>query len=130
MNPKLKAVLLSQPVKFLKGGVVLKVFSFALNFLLVDIYKVELGLAYFTVLVFDLVLGYLINKYFVFLQSTKGHNETFKKFILAGIGFRGLNWLIYAILVKFYEKYYLAVQLLATVSVLVMKYFVYKKIFK
>lgn len=130
MNPKLKAVLLSQPVKFLKGGVVLKVFSFALNFLLVDIYKVELGLAYFTVLVFDLVLGYLINKYFVFSQSTKGHNETFKKFILAGIGFRGLNWLIYAILVKFYEKYYLAVQLLATVSVLVMKYFVYKKIFK
>ena len=130
MHPKLKAVLLSQPVKFLKGGVVLKIFSFALNYILVDFVDIKHGFAYFIVLAFDLLLGYIINKYFVFSGSDKGHRDTFTKFMIAGVGFRGLNWLIYAILVRSFEKYYLAVQLFATVVVLVLKYFVYKKIFK
>lgn len=123
-------ILISQPVKFLNGGVILKIFSFSLNYLLADVFAYHKEISYAFVLLFDLLLGFIINRYFVFSQTQERKNsEAFSMFIIAGLGFRLLNWAIYAIILHFYELYILIAQTIATAIVLILKYFVYKRIF-
>ena len=120
----------SGPLKFLLGGVVLKGFSFGANFILVDFLNIQYDFSYFLALVLDLLVGYLINRYFVFSESNQGFKgKVLFKFFTAGILFRGLNWCLYVFLLKQIELYYLLVQAIATGIVLVFKYVVYKRIF-
>ncbi len=129
---KIKSILFSQPVKFLKGGAVLKVFSFGLNYILADYLGLNKEFAYVFVLIADFLLGFLINRYFIFKKTEKSEKDlkVFRNFIIAGLGFRGLNWVIYICILKYFELYILVAQLIATLIVLVLKYSVYKKIFK
>ena len=129
---KFKSILLSQPVKFLKGGVALKVVSFGLNYILADYLGLNKELTYIFVLIADFLLGFAINRYFIFkkTEDSQTNSQVFKKFVIAGLGFRGLNWLIYIGMLKFFELYILIAQLIATIIVLLLKYSVYKKIFK
>lgn len=131
MNAKLKKIIFSEPIKFLKGGVLLKVFSFGLNYILADFLNLNIEITYFFVLVCDFLLGFLINRYFVFTKKQEDSNKkVFGKFIIAGVSFRVLNWLIYVLIIDLYEIYILYAQLFATVFVLFLKFSVYKKIFK
>jgi putative flippase GtrA len=131
MNPKLKRILFSKPVKFLKGGVLLKCFSFLLNYILVDLLNFPVNTTYIFVLVSDFFVGFLINRYFVFNDTKKkDSSHVFMKFLIAGIGFRALNWLLYVAIIDKTGMYILYSQFIATVLVLVLKFSVYKKIFK
>ena len=127
---KIKRLLAWEPIKFLNGGVLLKIFSFTLNYILADLLSLNKEMMYIFVLLCDFLVGFLVNRFFVFNnQSTKSHKETFSKFLIAGLGFRAINWLIYVYILKSFELYILMAQAIATTIVLFMKYFVYKKIF-
>ncbi len=129
---KIKSILFSQPARFIKGGAALKVVSFGLNYILADYLSLNKELTYIFVLIADFLLGFAINRYFIFkkTEDSQKDSQVFKKFVIAGLSFRGLNWLIYIGILKFFELYILIAQLIATIIVLVLKYSVYKKIFK
>lgn len=119
-----------QPIKFLNGGVVMKAVAFALNYLLADYFQLDPSRVYIFVLLVDFLFGYFINRFYVFeVTKDQSHKKTFFNFVIAGLSFRGLNWLIYVGILKFIDVYILIAQLIATVFVLVLKYFVYKKVF-
>ena len=126
----LNKILKSQPVKFLNGGVLLKVFSFSLNFILADWLEFNKELTYAFVLICDLLLGFVINRYLVFNQTKERKNtEAFSMFFVAGLIFRLINWSLYVFILKKFELYILIAQAISTLIVLMMKYFVYKRIF-
>ena len=126
-----KKLLKLEPVKFLNGGVAMKAVAFGINYLLADFFGYDPSLVYILVLIIDFFMGYFINRFYVFKSdSEKSHKQVFSKFVIAGVGFRVLNWLIYVGLIKKLEIYILIAQAFATVVVLAMKFFVYKKIFK
>lgn len=127
----MKKILASKPVKFLNGGVILKVFSFSLNYLLADLMQLHVEMTYAFVLICDFLLGFVINRYFVFNDSkNRSNKQTFALFAVAGLGFRFINWVLYSLIVNYLGIYILTAQLIATLIVLCMKYFVYKVIFK
>jgi putative flippase GtrA len=124
-------LLKSKPIKFLKGGVLLKIISFSLNYLLADLLNFNIEFSYFVVLFCDLILGFFINKNLVFDSTTQSREKkVFLKFIIAGVSFRFINWLIYVLILKSLEIYILLAQLIATLIVLLFKYKMYKKIFE
>ena len=126
----LKSLLRSKPAKFLKGGIALKVFSFGLNYILVSLVSIQINIAYFVVLLADFLVGYFINRFFVFSETSDSHKKTFSKFLVAGLSFRALNYFLYSWLITKGENMYLAMQFITTIIILVMKLYVYKKIFK
>jgi putative flippase GtrA len=131
MNNKLKTFISSKPIKFLKGGVLLKAFSFLLNYILADLLAISISIAYTIVLVGDFFVGFLINRHFVFSDTKENKSsQVFFKFIIAGLGFRLLNWLLYVQIINKTGMYILYSQLIATMIVLVLKFSIYKKIFK
>jgi hypothetical protein len=78
------------------GGVFMKALSFPLNYLFAGVFKFNPSVVYGLVLVFDLLLGYFVNRHFVFKQTqTKQGKTAIVQFLLAGIGFRVLDWIIY-----------------------------------
>lgn len=126
-----KKLLKLEPVKFLNGGVAMKVVAFGLNYLLADYLGYNPEKIYILVLLVDFIMGYFINRFYVFeADKNKSHKQTFTLFVIAGLSFRGLNWLIYVSILKSLEMYILIAQLIATLIVLALKFFVYKKIFK
>lgn len=129
-SSRLKKFIFSEPIKFLKGGVGMKAVSFLLNYLLADLLQLNVELTYVFVLVVDLIMGYFVNRYFVFKTEDKGHKEVIKNFLIAGVTFRALNWGIYVLILRQIEMYILIAQFIATAVVLVLKFFVYKRIFR
>lgn len=120
-----------EPVKFLNGGIVMKIVAFGLNYFLADYLAYDPSLVYVLVLVVDFFIGYFINRFYVFKSDTdKSHKQIFTQFMIAGLGFRALNWLIYVGIIKNIDVYILVAQAIATMIVVAMKFFVYKKIFK
>jgi len=106
----------------------MKSISFLLNYILADIFQFNPVNSYVSILLIDFILGYFINRYFVFeTDPNKKHSKIILQFVVAGGTFRVLNWLIYIALID--HMYILTAQLIATVSVLILKYFVYKIIF-
>lgn len=131
MKDKLNTILKSGPIKFLQGGIALKIVSFGLNYVMADVLGLHKEATYFFILVIDLLFGYLINRYFVFSETQKESNQkVFKQFLIAGLSFRALNWGIYVLIIQKLDFYILTAQFIATAIVLVLKYFIYKKIFK
>ncbi len=131
MNPKLKKILFSKPVKFLKGGVLLKCFSFLLNYILADLFNLPVNATYSFVLICDFFVGFLINRHFVFSDTKENKSShVFFKFVIAGVGFRVLNWIAYVQIIDKTDMYILYAQLIATIIILVLKFSAYKKIFK
>lgn len=126
----MRKILSSEPIKFFNGGVILKIFSFGLNFILADLLALDLELTYIFVLFCDLILGFFINRYFVFNKTkTRKNSQTLTMFFIAGLGFRAMNYFIYIAILNYFKLYLLIAQLIATLIVLVLKFFVYRKIF-
>ncbi len=126
----MRKILSSEPMKFLNGGVILKIFSFGLNFILADLLALDLEFTYIFVLFCDLILGFVINRYFVFNKTkTRKNSQTLTMFFIAGLSFRAMNYFIYIAILNYFKLYLLIAQLIATLIVLVLKFFVYRKIF-
>lgn len=108
----------------------MKAVSFGVNYLFADFFELNVGFVYAAAMLVDFAMGYFINRFYVFnTDSAKSHKQVMSKFIAAGLSFRALNWLIYMGILKQFEVYILLAQLVATIIVLVMKYFVYRLIF-
>lgn len=113
------------------GGVFMKSLSFVFNFIFADFLKFDPSTVYGLVLVFDFLLGYFVNRYYVFNQSrTKSGQRVLIQFILAGVAFRGLDWAIYVNLLSHFKVYILLAQLISTGVVLGSKFFIYRVIFR
>lgn len=125
-----KKIFQLQSVKFLNGGIAMKAVAFGLNYLLADLLGYDPAITYVAVLLVDFLLGYFVNRIYVFeTDENKSHKKTFALFLTAGLTFRGINWLLYYGMITYLGLYILTAQLIATLAVLVVKYFVYKKIF-
>lgn len=116
--------------RFLFTGLIIRAIDFALNFLLAEVFELAIRPVYFLVMVVDFSLGYLNSRYVVFKTKNKSHKDTLTKFLIAGIGFRLLDWLIYVYIVERFNLYISIAQLVSMVFIVIIKFIVLKRIFK
>lgn len=118
-------------VRFLMGGVFMKALSFPLNYLFAGMFKFNPSVVYGLVLVFDLLLGYFVNRHYVFSQTqTKRGKTAMAQFLFAGIGFRLLDWGVYLGLLENFKLHLVAAQCISTGLILSIKFIIYRVIFK
>jgi putative flippase GtrA len=109
----------------------MKSLSFLLNYTFAGIFKFETSTVYGLVLGFDLLLGYFVNRHFVFKQTqTKQGKTAMLQFLLAGIGFRLLDWGLYLGLLEHFKLHLLMAQIVSTGLILTIKFVIYRIIFK
>jgi putative flippase GtrA len=117
-------------MRFLMGGVFMKSLSFLFNYVFAGVFKFDTSTVYGLVLVFDLLLGYFVNRHFVFNQTqTKRGKTAMVQFLLAGIGFRLMDWGIYLGLLEYFKIHLLLAQSLSTGFILSLKFIIYRVIF-
>ncbi len=110
----------------------MQIVAFSLNFLLSGLLGLPHRIIYALVMINDFILGYIINRYFVFKKNnpTKSGRRLFIQFVIAGASFRVINWGLYVGIIEKTGAYILLAQLVATGIVLVFKYLIYNKIFR
>ena len=126
LNSLSKKALENKIMRFLLGGIGMKAISFGLNYVLVVLLTLPPSPSYIFILCLDFILGYIVNRHFVF-QANKSlsYKKTLIQFLITGASFRLMNWLIYMAFLTYMDMYLLLAQLIATAIVLVFKYFIY-----
>lgn len=117
--------------KFLYSGAVMRGISIVLNYFFAEFLALNIRLVYFFVLTLDFFIGYLFNRFFVFNQSfERSHKSTLVAFLIGGISFRALDWIIYVLLVEKAGFYLVAAQVTSILCIMGLKFLVYRKIFR
>lgn len=117
--------------KFFLGGVFLKLVSLGNNLFFVEVLRLNKTNAYITLLGIDLILGFLIQYFFVFPgQKERSFKQLVLLFFAWGILFRGIDFLIYSMLLARASEFYLLAQLVSIGIVFALKYVLFKKIFR
>ena len=99
-------------LKFLIAGAPSFFIAIPLNFYLVDCFGLHKSLAYGYVLCLQISLNFLMLRMFVFRsQKSTKMLASFIKFFLAIAAFRFIDWLLYSILVSFFPKFYIVIQI-------------------
>lgn len=119
-----------QIIRYLNGGVLMKAIAFFINFILNEYFKLNKYIAYIFVLIIDFIIGYFINRKYVFRSQSNDLKKQFTLFIIAGGLYRLLDWSIYTLLNYYTEIHYIIAQIISTGIVLIFKYLSYKRIFK
>ena len=127
-HPRLKSF------RFILVGSLLASNAYILNITLVEIFHMDKSFAYALVLASEMILGLLANRYLVFDRSVASLPRVTAKYFFASIVIRGTNWTLYTLLNTFVfehrEGYYLVSQSICILLFLLLKYFVFKKIFE
>ena len=118
--------------RFLMGGVTLSGISFINNYIFVHLLHWPVRPAYLLTLIIDFSIGFLINRFFVFKKSEyqKTNKNMFTEFVVWGLSFRALNWLIYILIVENLGWHTTIAQGSTIAFLLIFKFFVFNRIFK
>ena len=97
--------------RFLAAGLPAALVAMHLNYALVELARWPKPAAYALALVMQVTINFFACRYFVFARtaSASAHVQ-FAQFASGILGFRVLDWIIYAALVSFLGPYYLALQ--------------------
>lgn len=100
-------------VKFMLAGLPAFALAVPLNYLLVDRMELSAPWAYFLVLLLQTSVNYLMCRFFVFtVPGGRASASEYLRFMAGILFFRGLDWLVYVVLVKYVGVYYLLAQVL------------------
>jgi putative flippase GtrA len=121
-------------LRFIGAGVFLTVYAYGLNIILVELLRLEKGIAYALVLGTQMFLGLFINRYLVFERGASSLSRVSAYYFGVSILFRLANWVLYiwlnASVFPSLEKNYIYSQSICIVLFTVLKYFVFKRIFE
>lgn len=116
-------------IKFATGGTLVVLAGLIFNAFLVELLGMQIRNAYTLVVVLQVVLGYSLNKKYVFSKSSK-QKLVFAKYIITLFALRSLDWLLYVFFVDWMSYNYLATQTANSFIFFIFKFFAYKKIFE
>lgn len=115
--------------RFLYTGVFMRGLAIIINFIFADYLSYNHRVVYLFILINDFFIGYTLNRYFVY-KAKNSHKEVMLKFLLTGLVFRALDWVLYIVLVEKFELYLIFSQLISIITIMGMKYFTFKWVFK
>ena len=104
--------------------------KFFLNIFIVEKFVLDKSLAYVFVIITQILLGYVFNKFLVFESVDKNSSKLFFKYLAMLIIFRGADLVIYSIMVKVLSIPYLIAQFVNGIFIIGVKFFSYKSIFE
>lgn len=115
--------------KFLAAGVPAVLLAIPLNYALVSIFHWDAALAYALVLVFQVTVNFFMCSWFVF-ESTGGKSRImqFWLFFSGIIMFRVVDWVVYTVLVKYFDFNFIVIQVMNVVAFALLKFKFSKKV--
>lgn len=125
-------------IRFLLSGVFMRIATFVVNWILIEDLLMDKKESYVIVLILDFVLGFFINKYYVY-RSKFEDKLLFIKFLITGATLRILSYYIYSItlflfknieLMGFVITDYFIAQTASVLLIIVFKFFIYEYIFE
>jgi len=123
-------LLRSKPSRFLYSGVVLTLYAFGLNLLLIERFHLYKPLAYALVILTQLLLGFVLNRFHVFNVGNASTRPLLFRYAVASFLFRFTDWASFTIQVQYFSIFYIYAQLFNLGTIPIVKYFLYKKIFE
>ena len=115
-------------IKFLLAGFPSFIFALPLNYYFVESLEIKYEVAYFFVLLFQVTLNFLLVNKYVFISENG--NRKFPKFFIYILSIRLLDWMLYALLVKFLFVHYLVLQVFNIIFFSWVKFIISKRIFE
>lgn len=126
-------------LRFILSGVFMRVISFTTTYLFIKKMSLTEKDAYLFALVIDFVIGFFINKYYVYQTELKNH-FLFLKFVFVGVVLRAMNYYVYVLAliivpdINFYGlfilKDYFSAQVISVGLVMIFKFFAYEFVFE
>tara|TARA_B100001989_G_scaffold242967_1_gene210241 strand:+ start:765 stop:1181 length:417 start_codon:yes stop_codon:yes gene_type:complete len=101
----------SKYLKFMLAGLPGALFSFPLNFYLVEFCGINISFSYGIVLFIQITLNFFFLNKYVFNSKKKNLLILFIKFLLVIFIFRFLDWFVYTLITFKIPNYYLLIQL-------------------
>lgn len=116
--------------KFLAVGLPAFLVAVPLNYVLVETAGIPKPWAYAAVLVMQVTVNFFLCKFLVFDAGATGRwKREFAAFAGGILAFRGLDWLVYVLLVEGVGLYYLLVQVMNVVVFSVAKFLYSERVF-
>jgi len=119
-----------KPIRFLASGGVLTVYAFALNWLLIEGLGFDEGWGFAWVLASQMVLGFLLNRYYIYDRGNASVTSTAAAYVASNLLLRAGSWAVFMLLVKIWEVHWFPSQILCTAIFVIIKYFLYQRIFE
>ncbi len=123
-------LLRSKPFRFLAVGGLMTLSGLALNGLLIEIFHLSHPVSYGIVMLFLIVLGFVLNRLFVFENQGAPLPTVFLQYLSAIILFRLADWGLYNVQVHWLSVSYPLAQIINNAVIVLFKYFLYQGIFE
>lgn len=117
-------------VKFSFWGGLVFAAAVALNVILVEAFAIEKSIAYVFVILSQIIINFILNRYVIFEIGERKSWEVFIRYVIAVGIFRGIDWTMYLIQIKWIFVPYIIAQVINTILIFFGKYFFYKVLFE
>lgn len=118
--------MIQQIKRFLISGVLIRLSTFILNFVLVKFFLFDIKIVYFFIQLLELIIGYTLNRKYVFTNNT---DNKVVHYLVASVVIRSCDWAIYVLLVEMLHLHISLSQAVAMITMLVFKFTLFKQIF-
>lgn len=118
-------------IKFCLGGLLVLGVCVLVNIFLVEYIDLKKRYAYICVIITQILLGYILNRYFIFKIKNSEYNQykVFFKYLFILLGIRIIDWITYTIFVDIIKIDYITMQIFNMGFFFLLKFFMYNIIF-